>query len=601
MVQRRTFLLASGAALLLPRCLADADSSHSPRVGGTEAPVVIGVSPTTGSSTGGTAVTVIGSGFCKASTVHFNGAAASDVSVTDDGLLTCITPAGSAGTASVTISGQYGHSSPKALFAYSSPEQIASIPFGSFKQLGDGQFSRNGDGSIGFRAGSSTILQSFYNFAVSDIYEFAIDAFSTIDAKYPANSIEFMIDSFSCHGNGASVAPSWWLLFVDNPSPARPYIFTAPIMAGPHFITIRLCTCRGPSEIRNGIHIERLRIAVTGVGLPDEPTPATRDPFHYPGSSYSVWNTSIGSQAIWSEESAPDTIQLNRLASTINAGSYSTNVYQGKSVDPIGRITYADLTENPIVSAATGRPSARVSLRLPLGMTPSPSGPDDSGIAVGTADNPRYFHTGFSAVVDKPNLVTIGHGKPIDCYNQNVIAADQYMIGIGIIRFRETVIDGVIAHMLQCGLSTDRIRPPDTTCTNLAWPNRQCDSDGPFGLFDGQIQYGATFGIPSTVDVLALGLSPGGLMLARAMQDYGLMHNISSPSEKNRIILYAEGALEATPQLLEMRASLPTLVPLLRIMRNQAPNSIQGGGTRRRPLRAGPLPDLPAIDFSAGS
>ena len=89
-------------------------------------------------------------------------------------------------------------------------------------------------------------------------------------------------------------------------------------------------------------------------------------------------------------------------------------------------------------------------------------------------------------------------------------------------------------------------------------------------------------------------------MLARAMQDYGIMHNISSPSQTNSIILVAEGALESTRQLSEMRAASPALVPLLRIMRNQAPNSMQGGGTRRQPLRAGPLPNLPAIDFSAG-
>jgi hypothetical protein len=84
------------------------------------------------------------------------------------------------------------------------------------------------------------------------------------------------------------------------------------------------------------------------------------------------------------------------------------------------------------------------------------------------------------------------------------------------------------------------------------------------------------------------------------MQDYGIMHNISSPSQTNSIILVAEGALEGTRQLSEMRAALPALVPLLRIMRNQAPTSMQGGGTRRQPLRPGPLPNLPAIDFSAG-
>src|SRR6202000_1988371 len=106
-----------------------------------------------------------------------------------------------------------------------------------------------------------------------------------------------------------------------------------------------------------------------------------------------------------------------------------------------------------------------------------------------------------------------------------------------------------------------------------------------FGEFSGRIQYGSTFGIPSTIDILALELSAGGLILARAMQDYGVMHNVSAPSETNKIIFVAEGALEDTKQLEEMRAALPKLVPLLRILRNQTPNSVQGGGLRcRAPL-----------------
>jgi IPT/TIG domain len=599
MLMRRAFLLGSGATLLLPKYPGAAASSlESIR---SVTPTVSGIVPATGSSKGGTSVTITGAGFINAPIVTFNGVAASSAAVIDNGIITCVTPAGNCGPASIVVGSPQSQSSPKGLFTYTLSEQIASLPLGSFLHLGNGHPAANVDGTAGFKADSYAIIQSFFTFPADDVYDLTIDAFWNVNVGYPGNSIELMVDSFPCHGVGATVVPSWWLLFVDNPSPAKPYTFTAPITAGPHFITIRLCTCQGPANSgRNGMHVERLRITAMGVGLRGEPSPATRDPFHYPGSSYSIWNTSIGFDAVWSAATDSDTRQLNGLSTSINAGSYSTNVYQGQLTDPSGSLTYTDATQNPILDSSTGRPNRSLFMRLPLGMKPSPSGPDDSGIAVGTIQNPRYFHTGFNGGVVAPNFVTIGHGKPIDCYNQNMIAADQYMIGIGIMRYREVMIDGLISHILQCGLSTDRIRISDTTCTNLAWPNRQCDYAGPFGQFTGQIPYGSTFGIPSTLDVMALGLSPGGLMLARAMQDYGVMHNISSPSQTNSIILVAENALEGTRQLSEMRAAFPALVPLLRIMRNQAPTSIQGGGTSRQPLRPGPLPNLPAIDFSAG-
>jgi len=74
------------------------------------APTVTGVSPNSGPTTGGTAVTITGTNFATGATVTFGGTAASNVVVTNSTAITAITPAGSAGgaTVAVSVSGQSG-------------------------------------------------------------------------------------------------------------------------------------------------------------------------------------------------------------------------------------------------------------------------------------------------------------------------------------------------------------------------------------------------------------------------------------------------------------------------------------------------------------
>lgn len=62
-------------------------------------PAVSGISPTSGTSEGGTAVTISGANFTGATGVTFGGTAATRVILVDDSTITCTTPAGSAGTA----------------------------------------------------------------------------------------------------------------------------------------------------------------------------------------------------------------------------------------------------------------------------------------------------------------------------------------------------------------------------------------------------------------------------------------------------------------------------------------------------------------------
>jgi len=67
------------------------------------APVVSGVSPSSGPAAGGTLVTVSGSGFTGAAAVDFGGTAAASFWVVSDSQLAAVSPAGSPGTVDVTV------------------------------------------------------------------------------------------------------------------------------------------------------------------------------------------------------------------------------------------------------------------------------------------------------------------------------------------------------------------------------------------------------------------------------------------------------------------------------------------------------------------
>lgn len=64
-------------------------------------PTASAISPTSGSTTGGTAVTITGSGFINGASVKIGGVAATSVAFVNATTLTAVTPAGTAGAKDV--------------------------------------------------------------------------------------------------------------------------------------------------------------------------------------------------------------------------------------------------------------------------------------------------------------------------------------------------------------------------------------------------------------------------------------------------------------------------------------------------------------------
>lgn len=92
------------------------------------APIVSSISPTSGTANGGTSVTITGSNFSGATGVSIGGAAATGVTVVNSTSITCTTPSGSGGTASVQVTTPGGTSAPNALFNFAlTPPTVTAI------------------------------------------------------------------------------------------------------------------------------------------------------------------------------------------------------------------------------------------------------------------------------------------------------------------------------------------------------------------------------------------------------------------------------------------------------------------------------------------
>ena len=91
------------------------------------APTVTSIAPSTGTTAGGTAVTITGTNFTGATAVTIGGTAATGVTVVSPTSITATTPAGSAGAANVAVTTPGGTGSDTGAFTYVTPPTITTV------------------------------------------------------------------------------------------------------------------------------------------------------------------------------------------------------------------------------------------------------------------------------------------------------------------------------------------------------------------------------------------------------------------------------------------------------------------------------------------
>ena len=125
-------------------------------------PTVTAVSPTLGSSLGGTSVTVTGTGFsvdgAGTNSVTFGGSTATSIAVVNDTTITCVTPAGTAGAVvDVVVSNANGTATLSSSFTYAEIPTVTSVSPAAGTSLGSTSVTISGTGFSDAAAGTNTV------------------------------------------------------------------------------------------------------------------------------------------------------------------------------------------------------------------------------------------------------------------------------------------------------------------------------------------------------------------------------------------------------------------------------------------------------------
>ena len=91
------------------------------------APAFTSISPVSGTTAGGTAVTITGTGFTGATAVTIGGTAATSLTIVSDTSITATTPAGTAGSASIVITAPGGTATGTGAFTYTATTTIPTV------------------------------------------------------------------------------------------------------------------------------------------------------------------------------------------------------------------------------------------------------------------------------------------------------------------------------------------------------------------------------------------------------------------------------------------------------------------------------------------
>jgi hypothetical protein len=326
---------------------------------------------------------------------------------------------------------------------------------------------------------------------------------------------------------------------------------------------------------------------------PPDP-PADRDATLWPFSADSPWNTPLGAGVELEPEDGPMTTALrieedddgDRIATWVNSEEFSIPVVLASEDDPVVEID------------DSFREDATIYL------------PDDAGPAAGTdghlvvirpdrrtADEFFSLEEGDDGWTSERHHVTDLHGLGIGP-QAGVRAYGGSALG-GLIRAWEVDPehpdhDGVIRHALAVALPAMMLRYDGGepgydgdgygTATGYTWPATEQDYDSPED-YEGPIPMGTLVAIPPDVDVDALGLPAELVAIGRALQDYGayvvdraagVVAFYAEPGVPDSWLDVVRGPNASTEGLERLRG-------LLRVVTNNAPSSVGGGGERAAP------------------
>ena len=285
-----------------------------------------------------------------------------------------------------------------------------------------------------------------------------------------------------------------------------------------------------------------------------------KDAWLSPFAADSPWNTPVARDATFSAAGDPETKELLAGQALIHAGQWGMPLYLAGDGDP-----WVDVRD------AENARAFRV--RVPANARPDPMG--DGHLFV-VEPGRAFVLEMYRARRVGTDLILTRRAFRVDLHGPGFFLRDGRFPGVramdasgfgGVLRAWE-LRAGQVHHALTFLLPYVRLRH------GPVWPSAREDYWG-FRDYTGHVPIGTLAAIPRSVRIDRLGLSSDGLVLARALQEYGAYCDDSVGTDG--IVLTAEGASEGLPQLAAMRKDFPVIRAQLRAVTNNGPG---GTGTR---------------------
>ncbi|MBI2520926.1 MAG: hypothetical protein HYV97_10930 [Bdellovibrio sp.] len=299
---------------------------------------------------------------------------------------------------------------------------------------------------------------------------------------------------------------------------------------------------------------------------PDEYPPADdlRDPALWPFSSDSPWNMPIGNGALYEQTGAPCTNSLvfESFGASINSEEWSHPVYHASVNDPLVPI-YLNGVERLRINIPSNAESS-----LPYNGDGHLHIIDPSG---------NYVVEMYRAFPRSGGGWNVDYYVRLDLHGPGILTGGARAYGGSAIGglIRKGELSNGIRHALAIAQPWTHLWPGGPV-----WPANK-DDGNISSKYSGNYPMGQLAAIPPNINLEELNppLSPEGLAIGRAMQDFGV-YNVDSAGVS---VVYAEPA--AAGELGRAHYDMPRLWALLRCVSNNSPTNVGGGGNiRRAPL-----------------
>ncbi len=347
-------------------------------------------------------------------------------------------------------------------------------------------------------------------------------------------------------------------------------------------------------------------LTTAGFELRQTASTRTRDPALWPFDTHSPWNMPIGTGAVYANISGNPNWNLSTIDFYFNSDAHTIAIWIAKTTDPVRTVTvYARDGAHAIPNVDPSQANyctdvstpAVFSLRIPDNALPSPPitwPPTYTGDQHMIVLDPerKTVHELYLAAKDKDginwqaygyfayDIAGIGYGSPKTCKHTGR-ASNVHALG-GVIRTGE--LRNGIKHAMMAAIGGSQFNRFAPSGKSYVWP--ATSSDDPTGYSTvGNVYMGSLLAIPASVNLDALPFqSVEGKNVARAMQLYGFYVVEGGPDDNQLVGEVDWNARSEVPHTDAFGADLGLAARYLKVVTNNGPTSVGGGGRPLAPL-----------------